>query len=55
MTLIGMTNDVARGAFFGFAVLGGAAMANVTFSWLTGRSINSIVSGFGIGDGKGAL
>tara|TARA_Y100001973_G_C5138536_1_gene301659 strand:+ start:317 stop:478 length:162 start_codon:yes stop_codon:yes gene_type:complete len=50
-----LTNDFARGAMFGFAILGGAAFANVSFSWITGKTITGVVADFGIGDDKGVL
>ena len=55
VSLKGILNDVVVGAGFGFGVLGGAAMANIGFSWVFGKSITQQVADFGIGDGKGVV
>ena len=54
-TLTSMGNDMAMGAVFGFTVLGGAAIANISFSWLFGTTITNAVAGVGIGDGQGLV
>ena len=54
-TLTSMGNDMAMGAVVGFTVLGGAAIANISFSWLFGTTITNAVAGVGIGDGQGLV
>ena len=55
VSLKGILNDVVVGTGFGFAFLGGAALANVGFSWIFGKTITQQGADFGIGDGKGVV
>ena len=55
MTLNSIGNDLALGAMFGFGILGGATLANISFSWIFGRTITGTVASLGIGDSKGVL
>tara|TARA_R100001530_G_scaffold18414_1_gene15707 strand:- start:4165 stop:4335 length:171 start_codon:yes stop_codon:yes gene_type:complete len=51
----GALNDIAVGTGFGILFLGGAALANISFSWVFGKTITQQVADFGIGDGTGVV
>ena len=41
MSLKSWSNSAARGAVAGFMLMGGVAVANVTWSWLTGEKLTA--------------
>ena len=41
MSLKSWSNSAARGAVAGFMLMGGVAVANVTWTWLTGEKLTA--------------